>query len=682
MQHLSRRLRWLLAMAIIIASGCWTHSIAQKPLKDNRLNWWRDARFGMFIHWGLYAIPAGEWNGQTNYGEWIRNNARIPLTTYDHFLQQFNPTDFNAASWVSMAKQAGMKYIVITTKHHDGFCLFDSKYTDFDVMNTPYGKDIIKELASACEKENMPLCFYYSIMDWHHPDYLPRRDWEYDRPTTDADFDRYVEYMKNQLKELLTNYGKIGVLWFDGEWEESWTHERGKDLYQYVRSLQPGILINNRVDKGRPGMAGLTIEGDYVGDFGTPEQEIPATGIPNMDWESCMTMNENWGYNSHDSAWKSAPMLIRNLADIASKGGNFLLNVGPMANGKFPQPSVERLQAIGSWLQQNGAAVYGTQASPFKNLPDARCTQKTIPGGTRLFLTAFNRTTDGNLAITGLGNTIVKVYALADNRPLTVTRKKANQVIDLNALPASDYPPVIALEIKGKPVIYEAPAILADASVFTDQLPVKFTSNIPGVAIRYTINGTDPIATSLPARLFTVKKNTTVKAASFLNGKQVSGIATAQFEKVTPIPAQNVEPPGGGLEFASYEGKWTQLPDFDKLSPAATGTVGNIDISMKRGKDEYAFVFEGWIRIPVDGVYTFYIASDDGSRLLINGNLLIDNDGLHSLFEKSKDLPLGKGYHAIKVLFFDNSGGDQLEVNWKGPGIPKSRIPDWVLFRK
>src|SRR5580765_4734391 len=260
-----------------------------KAQKEHRMKWWEDARFGLFIHWGLYSVPAGEWKGDTTHAEWIRTTAKIPLKEYERFVQQFDPEKFNAEEWVKLAKSAGMKYIVITTKHHDGFCMFDTKQTDFDIMSTPFHRDVMKELAAACKKEGIQLCFYHSIMDWHHPDYLPRRDWEKDRPATGANFDSYVSYMKNELKELLTNYGKIGVLWFDGQWENTWTNERGKDLYEYVRSLQPSIMINNRVDVGREGI-GQTKAG-FAGDFGTPEQEIPATGIPGADWESCMTMN-------------------------------------------------------------------------------------------------------------------------------------------------------------------------------------------------------------------------------------------------------------------------------------------------------------------------------------------------------------------------------------------------------
>ncbi|MBD0332514.1 MAG: alpha-L-fucosidase [Chitinophagaceae bacterium] len=421
--------------------------------KDQRMKWWRDARFGLFIHWGLYAIPAGEWKGETNHAEWIRHTAKIPLKEYEQFVQQFNPANFNATEWVKLAKQAGMKYIVITSKHHDGFCMFDSKETDFDIMSTPFRRDVMKKLSRACKKEGIRLCFYHSIMDWHHPDYLPRRDWEKDRPITGANFSNYVSHMKKQLKELLSNYGKIGVLWFDGEWENTWTHERGKNLYQYVRSLQPSIIINNRVDVGREGMAGLTKKGEFVGDFGTPEQEIPATGMPGVDWESCMTMNDHWGYNMHDSNWKSSERLVRTLIDIASKGGNFLLNVGPTAAGVFPQPAIDRLINIGSWMKINGEAIYGTQASPFKNLPWGRCTQKSIAGGTRLYLHVFDWPADGKLIVPAIENQLTSVYSLANKRRLKAERKKSDYVIDISPMAKQNYATVIVMDIKGTPVI-------------------------------------------------------------------------------------------------------------------------------------------------------------------------------------------------------------------------------------
>ncbi len=426
--------------------------------KPERMDWWREARFGLFIHWGLYSVPAGEWKDRTDHAEWIRESAQISLEQYNQFVSQFNPVKFNADEWVSLAKNAGMKYIVITSKHHDGFCLFDSKETDFDVMSTPFKRDILKELSEACAKQGITLCFYHSIMDWHHPDYLPRRNWEKDRPVDGANMDRYVSYMKNQLKELLTNYGKIGVIWFDGEWENTWTHERGMDLYNYLRALKPDLIINNRVDKGRSGMAGLTKDNTFYGDFGTPEQEIPLTGLPGVDWESCMTINKNWGYNKNDQNWKSSEDLVRKLIDIASKGGNFLLNVGPTSEGLFPGPSIERLKEMGDWMKENSDAIYGTKASPFTKLEWGRCTQKGNGENTMLYLHVFDWPKDGKLVVGGLKNKVVKAYALNDkNKADLKTEKTGKKTVLVNVSPVSQskYATVIVLEINGKPVVDE-----------------------------------------------------------------------------------------------------------------------------------------------------------------------------------------------------------------------------------
>ena len=317
--------------------------------KDVRMKWWRNAGFGMFIHWGIYSVPAGVYKEKASYAEWIMYQAGIPVNEYEKYAEKFNPEKFDATEWVRMAKEAGMKYIVITSKHHDGFCLWDSKVSDYDVTDrTPFKRDILKELAKACEKEGIRLCFYHSIMDWHHPD------------ATGENFEKYrEEYLKPQLKELLSDYGDIGVLWFDGEWIEEWTEPQGKDLYNYVRNLKPDIIINNRVGKGRAGMQGMSKGEGYVGDFGTPEQEI-LEGTSKFDWESCMTMNDHWGYASYDKNFKSTETLIHNLVDIAAKGGNYLLNIGPTAEGLFPQESINRLKEIGEWMKVNAEVIYNS----------------------------------------------------------------------------------------------------------------------------------------------------------------------------------------------------------------------------------------------------------------------------------------------------------------------------------
>jgi len=335
--------------------------IESRQAKDARMQWWRQARFGMFIHWGVYAVPAGKWKGKdvSGIGEWIMDRGQIPVEEYEPLTEQFNPVKFDADQWVRIAKDAGMKYIVITSKHHDGFGLWDSKVSDYDIIDrTPYKKDILKQLSKACKKYGVKFCFYHSIMDWHHHDYLPRRPWE-KRSAEGADYQRYIAYMKAQLKELITEYDPA-VLWFDGEWEDTWNHEEGLKLYHYVRSLKPDIIINNRVDKGRKGMQGMTKDDTFAGDFGTPEQEIPPAGLPGVDWESCMTMNDTWGFKTDDHNWKSSKVLIHNLIDIVSKGGNYLLNVGPTAEGLIPPTSVQRLQQMGKWMDVNGQALYGT----------------------------------------------------------------------------------------------------------------------------------------------------------------------------------------------------------------------------------------------------------------------------------------------------------------------------------
>ncbi|MDD4870309.1 MAG: alpha-L-fucosidase [Kiritimatiellae bacterium] len=419
--------------------------------KDARMKWFREARFGLFIHWGVYSVPAGEWKDKKDYGEWFLEQTKMPVSEYKKFAKEFNPVKFDAKEWVRIAKDAGMKYIVITSKHHDGFGMFRSDMTDWCIKSTPFQRDPLKELADACKDAGIKFCFYHSIMDWHHPDWGQLRKWN-DLAKGEPNMDRYTEYMKGQLKELLTRYGPIGIVWFDGEWEKPWTHERGVDLYNYCRSLQPDTIVNNRVGKGRAGMSGMDKD-KGVGDYGTPEQEIPPTGFgAGVDWESCMTMNGHWGYNKYDQKWKSTETLVRNLIDCASKGGNYLLNVGPTSEGLIPSPSIERLAEMGKWMKVNGESIYGTQASPFVKTPWGRCTRKAINSRkTKIYLHVYNWPADGKLVIPGLKNKVKRASLLADGKALKVKAEDSSISITVPSEMPDKIATVIVLDVKGEP---------------------------------------------------------------------------------------------------------------------------------------------------------------------------------------------------------------------------------------
>jgi alpha-L-fucosidase len=657
-----------------------------KDQRDARMEWWREARFGMFIHWGLYAIPAGEWGGKTGYGEWIRTSAEIPLEVYDSFPKHFNPVKFNADEWVRMAKNAGMKYIVITSKHHDGFCMFDSQQTDFDIMNTPYGKDVMKDLSTACKKYGLKFCFYHSIMDWHHPDYLPRRLWETTRSTEGADYDRYVAYMKAQLKELLTNYGDIGVLWFDGEWETTWNEKYGKEIYAYCRSLQPNIIINNRVGAGRMDMEGATKEGMFGGDFGTPEQQIPAKGLPGTYWETCMTMNDHWGYNSHDKDFKSTKEIIRMLCDIASKGGNYLLNVGPTAEGTFPQESIDRLAQIGRWMDVNSEAIYGTQASPFSDLRWGRCTRKENKDGVTLYFHVFDWPTDGKLMVGGLLNDPQKAYLLSDpnNKALETSRKEDALILNLPATCPDTTCTVIAVEIKGKLDLTEPPVILSEFDVFIDSLKVTLFTDRDNVKIRFTFDGSEPTATS-PGYVdpLILKSHCIISARCFRDGKPVSGTVSKKFRIVPPYAPKATKDPVQGIGYKYYEGAFDSLPDFKKLTAIKEGTIDKFTFMPRNQVENFAFVYSGYVKVPETAVYEFYIASDDGSNFYVDDLKVADNDGLHSRQERSGVIALRKGFHKIRVEYFERTGSDELDVYVRSTKLPKQPLPqDWLFYQQ
>jgi alpha-L-fucosidase len=413
--------------------------------RDERMKWWREARFGMFIHWGVYAVPAGTYNGRQipGIGEWIMNRGKIPIAEYQTYAKEFNPVKYDADAWVRLAKEAGMKYIVITAKHHDGFALFDSQASDWNIVQaTPYGTDLLKPLAAACRRHGLKLGFYYSqAQDWNNGGSAAGGKWD---PAQEHPMDDYLRQVAvPQVREILTHYGEFpAVLWWDTPVDMN--TERADPLIELLK-LKPGIIHNNRLGGG------------YKGDTETPEQYIPATGYPGRDWETCMTMNDTWGFKSYDENWKSTETILRNLVDIASKGGNYLLNVGPTAEGEIPAPSIERLKAVGAWMRVNGNAIYGTTASPFKRLPWGRCTQRGSGRNTTLYLHVFNWPDDGKLVVPGLQNPVNSARLLAGGGKLKTTRSEEGVMVEVPATAPDPISSTVVLKIRGEPEVTTTP---------------------------------------------------------------------------------------------------------------------------------------------------------------------------------------------------------------------------------
>lgn len=384
----------------------------------DKLAWWHEARFGMFIHWGLYAIPAR--------AEWVMYLERIPRVEYAKLAERFKPERFDADEWVEIAKRAGMKYIVLTTRHHDGFSLFNSKVSEFNSVRTAAGKDLVAEYVDACRRADMRIGFYYSLLDW-------RWDAYWKGPEKDPEgWTKFLGYVHKQVEELCTNYGKIDILWYDGAWPYAAKDWRSEDLNAMVRRLQPEILVNNR------SLA--------LGDFETPEQHIPWWETPGKPWESCMTMNDSWGYFENDRNWKTPRQLIQTLATCVSLGGNFLLNVGPRADGSFPPEALERLEEVGRWTRANSESIYGAGRCPFTTSVGVMTSKGNIA-----YVHAFRWTRDG-ICVAGVGNKVESACVLSTQEEVKVLQEGDRVFLKgLPRLAPDPYDTVIAMKLDGIP---------------------------------------------------------------------------------------------------------------------------------------------------------------------------------------------------------------------------------------
>lgn len=431
-------------MLTALLLGITAQGAQETPATDERMAWWRDARFGLFIHWGLYAVPAGTYNGEeSGYGEWIMNRFKIPVAEYANYAKEFNPVKFDADQWAQLAKDAGMKYVVITAKHHDGFCMYKTGVDDFNIVDaTPFKRDPVRELAEACRKRGLKFGVYYSqAQDWHQPGggiHGNKPTWD---KAQEGDYDKYLaEVSIPQVRELLKEIDPA-VLWFDTPLPMR--PERTQEFLEILKQY-PNLIYNNRLGNG------------VRGDTETPEQEIPATGFPGRDWETCMTMNWTWGYKANDNNYKSTKTLLRNLIDIASKGGNYLLNVGPTAEGVIPAPQVQRLMEIGTWLKTNGEAIYGTSAGPLKKAP---AWGRVTAGHGKLYLHVFERPANGKLLLPVVAKA-KKAYRLDKPQvPLKTTAGDQGLEVDLPSDAFDPIATVFVVEVDGTAVAMPPPPI-------------------------------------------------------------------------------------------------------------------------------------------------------------------------------------------------------------------------------
>ncbi|MFN8239961.1 MAG: alpha-L-fucosidase [Bacteroidales bacterium] len=415
--------------------------------KIQRMKWWTDARFGMFIHWGLYALPARH--------EWVKNRERLTNEQYQKYFELFNPDLYNPKEWARMAKAAGMKYVVLTAKHHEGFCLWDSKFTDYKATNTPFGKDLIREYVDAFRAEGLKVGFYYSLIDWHHPDYTidrqhPQRqesDADYEKLNKGRDMSKYREYMKNQVRELLTNYGEISIIWFDfsfpgknGKGHDDWDSE---GLLKLARSLQPGIIVDDRLDL-------KDVEGGW--DFTTPEQykvaKWPEYNGKKIPWETCQTFSGSWGYYRDETSWKSPAQLLELLIESVSKGGNLLLNVGPTARGEFDYRAQSSLTAMGDWMKFNGRSIYGCTEAPAKFATPPNTLLTYNPSTKRLYVHMLSYPL-GKLILPGMAGKVKYVQFLHDASEIRFSDGSGDEAGSVNVSLPVLKPPVeiVVLEV-------------------------------------------------------------------------------------------------------------------------------------------------------------------------------------------------------------------------------------------
>jgi alpha-L-fucosidase len=639
--------------------------------------WWRQARLGMFVHWGLYSVAAGQWEGKdiSGWGEWLLNKIKVDPSVYASTLMpRFDPVNFDADAWVRAAKDAGMGYIVVTTKHHDGFLLWDSATTELDLANTPFGKagrDPLRELAQACERHGIRLGLYFSLMDWSDRDYLPRREWD-TRTTEGASMTRFVDRMHAQVRELTDGrFGPVAILWGDGDWEHSSTSWRTEELMAAVRTARPGILVNDRWS--------------LPGDFATPENRIPDGALPTRPWETCMTMNGTWGHVAHDHRWKPATELIRNLVDIVSKDGNYLLNVGPMGDGAFDVPTMERLAALGTWMRTNGEAIRGCGPVACSRPTWGRLTASS--DRRRVHAVVFELPADRTITIDGIVGVPVRARVLGAPGIAVSTRATGPSLaVTIGAGMLDPAASVIVLEWDDEPAIVGTPELIGGDDLFLHETELAFKPPAAG-AIHVTLDATAPTINSPRYTVpINVQRTTQVRARTFVDGVPVGQAFEAILRRAEWIPGSNDVPPEPGVSWTLLPGRFERVPKQELWRGAgiSRGTANAIELPSMRPADAFALRIDGFIHCDHAGIHAFTLESDDGSTLEIDGQAIVDHDGLHGPTRMTGKAVLDLGWHRFTIRYIEADGGESLKLLWTTPKDEPGTAPraiDAALLR-
>lgn len=655
---------------------------------DKRPNpeWYRDAKFGIFIHWGVYAVPS--WSPKGRYSEWYWQHMQDPKGEtwkfhldkygedfkYQDFVNDFTAQLFDPDQWADIFARAGAKYVVLTSKHHEGFCLWPSKESwNWNSVDCMPHRDLCGELTTAVRARGLKMGFYYSLYEWFNPLYLSNPE-------------QYVEeHMIPQMKDLVTRYSP-SLVWPDGEWDHAPELWKSQEFLAWLFNESPckdDVAVNDRWGAGARHRHGGFFTTEY--DPGSAEELFRG----GYDWEECQGIGASFGYNRNEDIddYKNAKQIIDILIDVVSHGGNLLLDIGPTADGRIPVIMQERLLEVGRWLERNGEAIYGTR--PWRYASDGDAIRYTSKGNT---LYAISKGWPGQSltlkrALVEKGSAI---YLLGYDRPLEWKQGDGGLTIEMprGFDPSSLASEAYAFRLGEVLPAVERVSIEPSSGIMTDHRPVQvvtMSTTTKGAVIRYTLDGSEPTSRSPRySKPIEIRKDADIRAKAFKDGMLESFVFSAEFR--TALKPVEVSQLAKGIRYRYYEDdseSWRKVPDFSTLKPVEDGIITEpINIKKRKRDTNIAFQFQGYIQIPRDGLYTFYADSDDGSNLFINGRHAIDNDGPHSQQEKSAQLPLRAGMYELEVSYQQGTGTFGLVVSYEGPGIEKQPIPAQVLFHK